>query len=161
MKSLLAVLLASALGVFVAQAARAVPSQGQMPPHGMNDMAAHHAAGVEKGPEIAVVKVPKATGPDARTVNEVHLQKARLKNKAVSVRGAVVKYLPNIMGRNWLHVCDGSGLAADGSNDLVVTTKGIAKIGDVVTVKGVVRTDVDIGMGMRYKLIIEDATLQK
>lgn len=134
---------------------------GPMPPHGMDGKAAHEAVGVPKGPEIAVVKVPKATGPDARTVAEVHAQKAALKNRTVAVHAAVVKSLPNIMGRNWLHVQDGSGIASAGTNDLVVTTKANASVGDVVTIRGVVRTDADVGMGMTYALLVEDAAVEK
>ena len=36
-----------------------------------------------------------------------------------------------------------------------------AKAGDVVVVKGVVRTDRDFGAGYAYKVLIEEATLQK
>jgi hypothetical protein len=41
-----------------------------------------------------------------------------------------------------------------------VTTTDQAKVGDVVTVKGVVRTDRDFGAGYSYKVLIEEATLQ-
>ena len=43
----------------------------------------------------------------------------------------------------------------------IVTTKDQAKIGDVVVVKGVVHTDRDLGSGYSYKVLIEEATLQK
>jgi hypothetical protein len=36
-----------------------------------------------------------------------------------------------------------------------------AKVGDVVTVKGVVHTDRDFGSGYAYKVLIEDAALQQ
>ena len=108
-----------------------------------------------------VEKVAKATGPDARTVAEVWAQKAQLKGKTVSVRGKVVKSAENIMGKNWLHLRDGSGVGADGTNDLVVMTAQAAKVGEVVTARGVVNTDADIGMGVKYKVLIEDAKLQK
>jgi len=36
-----------------------------------------------------------------------------------------------------------------------VTSKGAAKIGDVVLVKGVVRTDQDFGAGYSYPVMIE------
>jgi len=77
------------------------------------------------------------------------------------VRGTVVKFLPGIMGKNWVHLRDGTGVAADESNDLTVTTKGGANPGDVVTARGVVRTNVDLGMGMSFKILVEDATLTK
>lgn len=131
--------------------AAVAPGAAAMSPH----------AGAASAPEIAVVKVPKATGPDARTVAEVFAQKAQLKNKTVVVRGAVVKFLPNIMGKNWLHLRDGTGSAADGTNDLLVTTKQVAKVGDIVTAKGVAHIDVDLGMGYSYKVLIEDATITR
>ena len=83
-----------------------------------------------------------------------------MKDKPVVVRGQIVKYTPNVMGKNWIHLQDGSGNPADRSNDLAVTTSGQAKIGDVLTLKGVVRTDKDFGAGYVYKVLIEDATLQ-
>ncbi len=131
---------------------------GPMPPHGMSGP----ARGMQRSPEIAVASVPRASGPDGHTVAEVHAQKAALKGKAVAVHGTVVKFLPNIMGKNWVHLRDGTGSASDGSNDLVITTKGTAKTGEIVTARGVVRTDIDVGgMGMTYKVLVEDATLQK
>ena len=56
---------------------------------------------------------------------------------------------------------DGSGAEADKTNDLLVTTKSAARPGDVVTVNGVVRLDKDFGSGYSYKVMLEDATLQK
>jgi len=118
-------------------------------------------SGATRPPEVPVEKVAKATGPDARTVAEVVGQSAQLKNKTVVVHGKVVKFSANIMGKNWLHIRDGSGSAAAGSHDLLVTTKQAAKVGDVVAARGVVRTDQDFGMGYSYKVMLEDASLQK
>ena len=77
------------------------------------------------------------------------------------VRGKVVKYTPGVMGKNWVHLRDGSGSAADGTNDVLVTTKDETKIGDVVLARGTVRTDVNLGSGYSYKVLVEEATLQK
>jgi hypothetical protein len=52
-------------------------------------------------------------------------------------------------------------LATDGSNDVLVTSKDMAKVGDIVLVKGVVHTDRDLGSGYSYKVLVEEATLQK
>lgn len=106
-------------------------------------------------------KVAKATGPNARTVAEITTKPADVKDKQVVLRGKVVKYNPGIMGKNWVHLRDGSGSAKDDTNDLIVTMKDAVKLGDIVTVKGVVHTDRDIGAGYKYKVLIEDATLQK
>jgi len=107
------------------------------------------------------VKVTKATGPDARTVAEVVKARAALSDKAVLVRAQVVKANLGIMGKNWLHLRDGSGSASDGTNDILVTTKEVAAVGDIVNVKGTVRTDVKLGAGYDYAVLIENAVLQK
>ncbi len=72
-----------------------------------------------------------------------------------------MKYNAGIMGKNWIHLRDGTGSAADKTNDVLVTTADEAKVGDVVTVKGVVRTDRDLGSGYSYKVLVEEAKLQK
>ena len=107
------------------------------------------------------VKVAKATGPDARTVAEIVSKRAELKDKNVVVRGKVVKFTPQVMGKNWVHLRDGSGSAADNTNDVLVTTKDEAKIGDVVLVTGIVHTDKDLGSGYSYKVLIEEAKLKQ
>ena len=122
-------------------------------------VAAAHAA-APRTEYAGDVKVPKATGPDARTVAEIVTRTAELKDKTVLVRAKVVKYSSAIMGKNWIHLRDGSGSAADNTNDVTATTKDQAKVGDVVLVKGVVRKDKDFGAGYVYKVLIEDATLQ-
>jgi len=124
------------------------------------DMAAMHA-GAAKAADVGDVKVAKAAGADARTVAEVVAKRTELKDKKVVVHGKVVKFTPEVMGKNWIHLRDGTGSAADGSNDLVVTTKDETKIGEVVLVKGVVHTDRDLGSGYSYKVLVEEATLQK
>jgi len=112
-------------------------------------------------PDIADVVVPKAQGPGARTVAEIFGRSAELKDKPVLLRGKVVKVTSGVMGKNWLHLRDGSGSAKDNTNDIVVTTKEEAKAGAIVVAKGVVRTNVDLGSGYTYKVLVEDATLQK
>lgn len=112
-------------------------------------------------PAAPVVKVAKATGPDAKTVAEVVKGKAALKGKPVVIRGQVVKVSLGILGKNWLHLQDGTGTAGDGTNDIVVTTKDVVARGDIVTVKGTVHTDVDLGSGYAYAVLIEDAAVGK
>ena len=117
--------------------------------------------GVAKAVDVGDVKVPKASGPEARTVAEIVTTRTALKGKTVLVRGKVVKYTPEVLGKNWVHLRDGSGSAADNTHDVLVTTKDQAKIGDVVVARGVVHTDRELGSGYSYKVLIEEATLQK
>lgn len=126
--------------------------------------AAPKAAGPHALPKAADTpdaKVPKASGPDARTVGEIMAAPDALKEKAVVVRAKIVKINSGIRGVNWVHLRDGSGSAASGTNDLIVTTKETLKVGDIVTMKGVVRTDKDLGAGYVYKVLVEEGKTQK
>jgi hypothetical protein len=119
-----------------------------------------HAA-IPKAADVPVAKVAKAEGKYGRTVAEVNTQRVALKDKPVAIRGTVVKVNANVMGKNWVHVRDGSGSAADGSNDLLLTSKDEPKVGDLVVAKGVVKTDVDLGSGYVFKVLVENASFQK
>ncbi|QEM67614.1 DNA-binding protein [Geobacter sp. FeAm09] len=106
-------------------------------------------------------KVEKAAGPNAYTVAELYKNKNTLNKRKVAVRGKVVKVAMGIMGKNWVHLRDGSGSAKKKTNDLTVTTTAAApNEGDVVTAVGVLRKDRDFGAGYKYELIIEDGTLE-
>ncbi len=108
-----------------------------------------------------VAKLAKASGPEGRSVAEVVQGRASLKDKPVLVRGQVVKVNSGIMGKNWVHLQDGSGAAKDGSNDVLVTTSDTAKVGDIVQARGTVRTDVSVGPGYDFAVMIEGASLRK
>ena len=138
----------------------AAPAPGMAGEGGPVNMAAQHAAAAAGPAEVGDVKVEKASGQDARTVSEVFAQRSALKEKPVTIRGKVVKFLPGIMGRNWIHLRDGSGTEGK-DNDLVVTTNDNAGVGDVVVVKGVVHNDRDFGAGYSYAVIVEEAKLTK
>lgn len=112
-------------------------------------------------PTAPIEKVAKATGADARTVAEVIAGRKALKDKDVTIRGKVVKVTTGILGKNWLHLQDGSGSAAKGTHDIVVTTTEVTAVGDVVNARGKVRTDVTIGPGYAYEVLVEDAKLRK
>src|SRR4029077_9763026 len=99
----------------------------------------------------ADVKVPKADGANAKTIAELWSGKDTLKGKPVVVRGKVVKSLSGIMGKNWIHLRDGSS-----DKDITVTTDAVANVGDVVVVSGVLSVDKDFGAGYTYPVIIED-----
>jgi hypothetical protein len=121
--------------------------------------ASPHAASTAQS-DAPDVKVDKAKGANARTIAEVNTKSGELKDKPVVVRGKVVKYNGGIMGKNWIHLRDGSGTADEGSNDLLATSSDQAKVGDIVTVEGVVRTDKNFGSGYAYKVMLEDAKIK-
>ncbi len=135
-------------------------AEGAMGGGAMPNMAAQHAAAAAGPAEVGDVKVDKATGADARTVAEVYAQRTALKEKPVTIRGKVVKYNEGIMGKNWVHLRDGSGTAGK-DNDLTITTGDRTAVGEVVLVKGTLRVDKDFGAGYAYPVIVEDAKLSK
>jgi len=145
----------------------AMPATGDSPHGGAmgGAMASNpHAGGMggtEPAAEAPIAKVAKAEGPEARTIEEIWAQKAALKGKRVVVRGVVVKFSSNIMGKNWLHIRDGSGSADKKNDDITVTTTSLASKGDTVLVTGKIATNVDIGAGYAYDVLIEDASVAK
>ena len=106
---------------------------------------------------ISLEGIAKAEG--GFTVEELFSKKSELGGKQIALRGRVVKYNSGIMGKNWLHLRDGTG--AEGSNDLTVTTSEPAAVGDTVLIQGTVAIDKDFGAGYRYGLIVEDAKVTK
>jgi hypothetical protein len=117
--------------------------------------------GAPKPADAKVGKVEKAPGAEARTVAELHAQAAALKDRPVVLRGKVVKYNPQILGKNWIHLQDGSGDPKAGTHDITVTCGDTVKVGDVVTLRGTVRLKKDFGAGYAYDVIVEDARLQR
>ncbi|MGA8032297.1 MAG: nucleotide-binding protein [Casimicrobiaceae bacterium] len=112
-------------------------------------------------PDVGTVKVAKADGASGRTVAEVNADRLALKDQRVTIRAKVVKVTANVMGKNWVHLRDGSGSAADSSNEILATSTDQPKVGDVVIAKGVVRTDVNLGYGYVYKVLVEDVSFKK
>jgi hypothetical protein len=127
----------------------------------LSQMGAQHAALAGGTADPGDVKVPKAEGRDARTVAQVYAERLALKDKTVAVRGKVVKSSFGIMGRNWLHIRDGSGSREKKDDDLTVTTADAAAVGDVVLVRGVAHVDRDFGAGYAYPVVLEDAKITR
>jgi hypothetical protein len=140
--------------------ADSAPPASPHSPHATGHPGAGHGA-MAKSEDVVVAKVAKAEGPNGRTVAEVNAERAALKDKEVVIRATVVKVNLMVMGKNWVHLRDGTGLGADGSNDLLVTGADQPTVGDVVLAKGIVRTDVDLGAGYTFKVIVEDSTFGK
>jgi len=131
-------------------------------------VAAGHDEGLGKQPQIpghppiagkGSVSQPEISGivkaKNGKTVAEVYAAREDLAGKPVLVRGRVVKFFPKIMGKNWVHLRDGSG--SEGTNDLTVTTDAMVEVGDLVLVSGVVSVDRDFGYGYSFTVLLEDA----
>ena len=114
-------------------------------------------SGMKAPEEIDLSDIRKAEG--GLTIAEIYGDKTELSGKEVKLRGKVVKFSPQIMGTNWIHLQDGSGEQASGTHDLTVTSNIQVKVGDTLVVTGPLTLDKDFGYGYQYTLIMENATV--
>ena len=108
----------------------------------------------DRAREADLSPIERAEG--GKTVAELFDERSTLAGREVTVRGRVVKVTSGVMGKNWIHLKDGTA-GAGGFDDLTVTCDEIVEVGDTVLVRGVVSIDRDFGFGYEYDLIIEDA----
>lgn len=130
--------------------AAAMPGSGSM--GGMTGNM--HSGKVDPGKknEISVDKIE-----GEHTIASVYDNRNQLAEKEIEIRGMVVKVNRQIMGKNWVHIQDGTD--SKGKYDLTITTQDLADVGDEVTFKGKISVNKDFGSGYYYELIMEDANL--
>jgi len=105
------------------------------------------------------IHIKSAQGKDAITVETAYKKAKELDGKQVVLKAQVVKVSKNILGKNWLHVQDGTGSQTNKDFDLTVTTLSAPAPGADVLIKGTLHTNRDIGAGYFYSVIIEDANV--
>ena len=106
-------------------------------------------------------EISPATGENSYTVGQIFEKVKELDGQTVQVRGKVVKINLNIMGKNWVHIQDGTGDPMKNSHDLVVTSTAAPELEHVVLVKGKVVANKDFGFGYKYDALIEEATFSE
>lgn len=112
-----------------------------------------------KGNQPAVVKEGIKVEPleGGITIAELYAKKDSYAGKTVKIRGEVVKFSAEIMGKNWVHLQDGTN--SNGAFDITITTSDVTKIGDVVTFEGSVTLKKDFGAGYFYDVIVENGKM--
>lgn len=110
---------------------------------------------------LAEISVEKATAANGYNVAELFSQAKDITGKKVQVRGKVVKVSPAIMGKNWIHLQDGTGDPMKNTHDLVVTTNENVELDATVIFEGVITANKDFGAGYKYDAIVEEAILIK
>lgn len=136
--------------LFVQNINAATAEQASMP----QNLSAH--SGRKSTEFMGDVKVEPIDG--SLSIAEVYKNRADYAGKKVLVRGKVVKINKGIMGRNWVHLQDGTN--DSGNFDLTFTTQADANTGDVINLEGTATLNKDFGAGYFYDLIIEDAVLK-
>lgn len=107
------------------------------------------------------VNVNKANGANSYSVGECFEQGKALQGKTVRVRGKVMKISRMIMGKNWIHLQDGTGNPLKNQHDLVVTSMEEPGENAIVTIEGTLNFERDFGAGYKYEVIVEDAKIEK
>jgi hypothetical protein len=92
------------------------------------------------------------------TIGELFSNKDSYANKTVLIKGQVTKVNRAIMGKNWVHLQDGT--IGEGKYDLTITTQDEVSIDDVVTFEGTIVLNKDFGAGYAYDVIMEEAKRQ-
>jgi hypothetical protein len=93
------------------------------------------------------------------SIAKLYSSKSDYAGKKIKMKGQVVKVNEEVMGKNWIHIQDGT---KDGENfDLTITTLDKAAVDEVVTFEGTITLNKDFGYGYSYELIMEDARLVK
>lgn len=120
-----------------------------------NSAASPHGASAST--PVPVVAVAPAQGRDAHRISELLAQSAQLAGKRVRVRGQVTKVTPDVQGHTFFHLRDGK--PGDPPTDLVVTSSATPERGQLATFEGTLRTNVDIGIGYSYPVLLENAVV--
>jgi hypothetical protein len=89
------------------------------------------------------------------TVAQIFANRSEYSAKEVEIRGVVVKINEQVMGKNWIHIQDGT--SDNGNFDLTATSTDLPNLNDEVTIKGKIILNKDFGYGYTYEVIMEDA----
>jgi hypothetical protein len=105
------------------------------------------------------INISIAPGEGCITIAKLLEDKATFSDKIVKVTGKITKFNPAIMGKNWIHLQDGTDYK--GEFDLTITTDTQLNVGDTVTFEGKITLKKDFGYGYYYDVIMEDGKLIK
>jgi hypothetical protein len=106
--------------------------------------------------EVDVSGIERPEG--GKTVGEIWQAKDALAGQVVTLRGKVVKCTSGVMGRNWVHLRDGT-TGPGGVAELTLTTNVDVEEGSTILARGTVAVGKDFGSGYKYDLLIEDASI--
>jgi hypothetical protein len=105
------------------------------------------------------INVSIKPGDGCISIAKLYETKSEYSGKTVKIRGKITKFNPEIMGKNWIHIQDGTDF--NGSYDLTITTDLRTAVGDTATFEGKITLKRDFGYGYFYEVIMEDGKLIK
>ncbi|MEN8125360.1 MAG: GW dipeptide domain-containing protein [Bacteroidota bacterium] len=108
---------------------------------------------IKEKPTASSEKIIKQEG--SITIADLVENSKKYEGKTVQISGKCVKINPNIMGKNWIHIKDGS----KDDYDLIITSDKFVKEGTMITIKATVTLNKDFGAGYKYDLILENGII--
>jgi len=132
------------------------PGSGPLVRQTSNKTVMNQNATTDKKSTVTVTKMNVKVSPcnSCTTISKLLSDKQSFSGKVIKVKGIVTKYNPQILGKNWVHIQDGSEF--QGEFDLTVTTDKIVSLGDTVTFEGKMILDKDFGYGYFYPVLMEN-----
>ena len=124
---------------------------GQMP---QGQMGQGHSGAVESEQKSSI-SLDKSD--NEVTIADIYANPKDFEGKEFEIRGVVTKVNKEIMGKNWVHLQDGT--SNEGAFDLTITSQDLPKVNDEVTFKGTLTLEKDFGAGYYYDVIMEDAEM--
>lgn len=107
------------------------------------------------GSKVVTEKINVKVEPckDCIKISDLLENRKNYSGKTVKVTGQVTKFNPQIMGKNWVHIQDGSEFK--GGFDLTITTDKEVSVGQTITFEGKIAIDKDFGYGYFYSVLME------
>ncbi|MBN1407330.1 MAG: SH3-like domain-containing protein [Calditrichaceae bacterium] len=121
-------------------------------PHNMPAQQIMPKKPLEKDPSISIEPISGSI-----SIAELYNNSRSYSGKKIKIKGKVTKVNPAIMGKNWVHLQDGSEYK--GQYDLTITTQEKVNVGDVVVFEGIISLNKDFGFGYAYGILMEEANL--
>jgi hypothetical protein len=105
------------------------------------------------------INVTIKPGEGCISIAKLFEAKSDYSGKIVKIRGKITKFNVQIMGKNWIHIQDGTEFKGD--YDLTITSDTMITVGDTATFEGKISLKKDFGYGYFYNVIMEDGKLIK
>ncbi|PKP31774.1 MAG: hypothetical protein CVU00_12340 [Bacteroidetes bacterium HGW-Bacteroidetes-17] len=99
------------------------------------------------------IKIVKTEGE--LTIADLFKNRLKYAGTKVRIKGLVGKVNKAVMGKNWIHLQDGTNFS--GNFDLTITSQDMANTDEIATFEGLISLNKNFGSGYFYELIMEDA----
>jgi len=130
-------------------------------PHASMPLASDSSGQTRYSAQVIVEKEEVNVQPAEQgiTIADLLGNKEKYAGKTIRIKGKVTKFNSKIMGRNWIHLQDGTEY--QGKFDLTATTEIETTVGETIVLEGKVTLDKDFGYGYSYEVLLEDSKIIK